>query len=168
MKQFPAGQVESSGDDKTYLPAERIGVLKRGDTYYVFEAGDEQVMADMLAPSAEDVLAEAKGMKYARIEADFQAAIAAGITVSGITLAANDSDRARFVELLTLLREANAPEDMPVTIADIAGTTHRVTVADLRRIMVQYGLAVQANWTTKAARLQAVQNAATIDAVGAV
>jgi hypothetical protein len=49
MKKLEATKVESTGDDKVYLPTERIGVLKHGDMYYVFEEGDERLMNRMLS-----------------------------------------------------------------------------------------------------------------------
>lgn len=60
MKTFPASKVESTGADKVILPTDRIGLLKRDDTYYVFEQGDEQAMASMLEPPPEEVNLEEK------------------------------------------------------------------------------------------------------------
>ncbi len=84
-----------------------------------------------------------------------------GITVGGIRLAASEKDRSLFAQGLILLREAEdmLPDDgaraafraSTQTLADAEGTTHTMSVTDLRALLVAYGSAYQALWTAAAA-----------------
>jgi hypothetical protein len=82
----------------------------------------------------------------------YHLALAAGYTVPGlgITLATQESDRNAFTGLLTLVNEAVSAglqtEASSVTIADITGTPHTVTVAQLRGIMLGYGQHLSTLW----------------------
>ena len=113
-----------------------------------------------------------KGMKQA-LDEKYSSRIEAGIEAGGVTLAATEADRAKFSQLMTLLREAEelrATEDQKtefldstVTIADIHGTVHNVSVRQARSIVVDYGMQVNAIWAewaqAKAGILQGIQGA---------
>jgi len=119
-----------------------------------------------------------KTAKLAQIDADYQAALAAGITVGSITLAAEESDQNIFSRLITMLATAEGlqPDDAfkaafrasSQTIADHSGVAHLMTVTDLRELIVQYGQAVQAVWMTKATRRAQTAAATTVAALNAI
>jgi hypothetical protein len=64
----------------------------------------------------------------------------------GYFLALGESDRNAFTQLLVLLREANAPDAMEVDVADTNGVLHKVSVAQLRPMLINYGLYYQGIW----------------------
>ncbi len=74
-----------------------------------------------------------------------------------ITLAAGEKDRALFSQALILFREAEdlqpdetakaAYRESEVTLADSAGATHTLTIAQARALLVSYGAAYHALWT---------------------
>lgn len=70
------------------------------------------------------------------------------VEVGGLTLRAEQEDRQRFVELLTLLREAEGLGMLPATtlISDAAGVAHDLPTATVRQLLVGYGAALQARW----------------------
>ena len=70
------------------------------------------------------------------------------VDVGGLTLRAEQEDRQRFVELLTLLREAEGLGMLPATtlISDAAGVAHDLPTATVRQLLVGYGAALQARW----------------------
>jgi hypothetical protein len=73
--------------------------------------------------------------------------LAAGYdTGFGYSLALGEADRNAFTQLLVLLREAGAPDDMQVSIADTNGHLHSVSVAQLRPMLVGYGLYYNQLW----------------------
>ena len=119
-----------------------------------------------------------KAQKLERIEVDYQSALAAGVTVGGITLAAEESDQNIFARFLTMLATSEGlqtDDDSKAafrastqTIADHSGTPHSMTVTDIRGLIVQYGAAVQALWTTKATRRAKATAATTIAALNAI
>lgn len=82
----------------------------------------------------------------------YYAALEAGYTVPGlgIVLALQESDRNAFTALLTLINETVAAglqtESDTVTIADIEGTVHSVTIAQLRGILLGYGSHFSTLW----------------------
>jgi hypothetical protein len=82
----------------------------------------------------------------------YLAAINDGYTVPGlgITLALQESDRNAFTGLLTMINEAVSAglkaETDTVTIADISGVAHSVTIAQLRGVMLGYGNHLSALW----------------------
>lgn len=123
-----------------------------GEGLILEPATDQDVIFDPDAPTDQEIQAAA-------IEGDYSATIARGVTVGGITLAAGDLDRQRFSELAVLLREAQLLPGSPITdetpqpITDIDGTPHTVTVGQLRAMLVQYGLAIQTAWVTRAEAL---------------
>ena len=89
----------------------------------------------------------------------YRAAMRDGIEVAGIRLAARDRDRAMFAQMLVLLREAEAtlPDQpardaflaSPQTITDAQGKKHTLPVAELRALLIAYGLAYQTLWTAQ-------------------
>ena len=99
--------------------------------------------------------------------ADYNAQVAKGITVNGITLAAQKDDRDKFTQLIALLREAEEllPDDAAkaafretiVAISDINNTVHEISVMQARQLIVQYGQAVNALWADYANRRAALQ-----------
>jgi len=96
------------------------------------------------------------------LEAEYNAQIANGITVNGITLAAQKDDRDKFTQLIALLREAEelqpdetakaAFRNSTTKIADIHNTVREITITEARQLIVQYGQAVNALWTDYANR----------------
>ena len=70
MKTFQEAEVEKDTPEKVRLPDNRIGLLKVGATYHVFEPGDEAIMADMLREPAEII--KAREAKEAAQKADAQ------------------------------------------------------------------------------------------------
>jgi len=102
----------------------------------------------------------------AALEADYAATLSAGITVAGITLAAEANDQAKFSQLMTLLREAEeqCPDDgakaafreSATTIVDIRDAVHSMSVAGARALIVQYGTALNVMWTAFAQRREAL------------
>jgi len=66
----------------------------------------------------------------------------------GFFLATAESDQNAFTRLLQLLGTAQAPDEMPVTIADADGQKHVVTVARLKQILVGYGFEIHSRWAS--------------------
>ena len=60
-------------------------------------------------------------------------------TTGGIKLAVEESDQNAFARMNTLIDLAAMADTDNVTIKDVFGATHSVTVADYRSIMVAYG-----------------------------
>ena len=119
-----------------------------------------------------------KAQKLERIDGDYAAALAAGVTVGGITLAAEEGDQNIFSRFLTMLATAEGLQADDATkaafcasmqtVADHSGAPHSMTVTDLRGLIVQYGAAVQALWTTKATRRAQAAAAITVAALNAI
>ena len=65
----------------------------------------------------------------------------------GYTIGITDADRNQWVQLLVMMREGNAPDDTTVSISDITGQLHQVTLAEFRTLMVAAGLYYQTLWT---------------------
>lgn len=86
-----------------------------------------------------------------RLEGTFAARIRKGITVSGITLRAADSDRTAFTQLLTMLNEAERMEMLPATTTIVSrdGIAHELPTDQVRAILVQYGGVYQSLWIQK-------------------
>lgn len=79
--------------------------------------------------------------------ATFRAAIEAGYdTGNGYRLALHEHDRNNFIGLLTLVNGLGAPDEATTTIGDIDGNLHSVTVAELKAMLMAYGLHYQAIW----------------------
>lgn len=77
----------------------------------------------------------------------YHTAIEAGYdTGDGYTLGISDSDRFNWTQLLVLLRESGAADTTNVTIADISGSMHNITLADFRQKMVAAGIYYQQLW----------------------
>ena len=90
------------------------------------------------------------------IELEYQNSLKKGITVNDITLAAQDADQNAFTKLLTLLQTAEglqadttAFKASPQSIADINGKVHTMSVTELRILIVQYGMAINALWVDR-------------------
>lgn len=64
-------------------------------------------------------------------------------TGDGYSLAIDESDQNAFARLLTFLREAGISDDTDVTIKDNAGIKRTMTYAELKTLLVQYGLYCQ-------------------------
>ena len=119
-----------------------------------------------------------KAQKLERIDGDYAAALAAGVTVGGITLAAKESDQNIFTRFLTMLATAESLQPTEEakaafrassqTIADLAGQPHTMTVTELRGLIVQYGVSVQGIWTTKANRSGRASLATTVAELDAI
>ena len=94
------------------------------------------------------------------LEADYNTQVAKGITVNGITLAAQKDDLDKFTQLIALLREAEElqPDEAAkaafrasnTNITDIQNAVHEVTVTEARQLIVQYGQMVAVLWTNYA------------------
>ena len=97
----------------------------------------------------------------ARIDGAFAARVRRGITVSGVTLRADDADRTAFTQLLTLLNEAERLGLLPATttIADRDGLPHELPTAQVRAMLVEYGAAWQALWLHRVGLENAVKAA---------
>lgn len=64
----------------------------------------------------------------------------------GYRLGMLDSDRNSFTQLLVLLREAQAPDYMNVSVADTSGSLHSMPVSTFREVMVSYGMFYNMIW----------------------
>lgn len=96
-------------------------------------------------------IGQAKALLLRESRAATDKQLAAGIPVGTLTLGATAKDRAAFVELLTLMREAEALGNRldQVTITDAAGTLHTLPATLVRQVLVDYGAAYMAIWTTR-------------------
>lgn len=115
--------------------------------------------------------AELKRRKLAEVEREHAAAMADGITVAGITLAAGVQDVNTFANQITLMATAEgllSEDDREAfrateqTIWDKAGVMHQMSVTALRVLLVSYGMAVQQAKTIAANRRIAVAAASTV------
>lgn len=59
--------------------------------------------------------------------------------LSGIKLAVEDHDQNAFSRMLNLVNQAGMADEDIVTIKDVYGITHPITVADFKSIMIPYG-----------------------------
>ena len=59
---------------------------------------------------------------------------------SGIKLDVSETAQAKFANFLVLINEAQMPETDMVLIKDVYGNQHGLSVADLRPLLVAYGL----------------------------
>ena len=99
---------------------------------------------------------------FEALEADYSSVISKGIAIGDITLAAQEDDRSKFTQLISLLREAEelqpgddekaAFRSSPVTIADIHGQPHSMSVQEARGLIVQYGMQLNSLWAIYAQR----------------
>ena len=113
---------------------------------------DWVLKGNKIVPSA----ATAKANAIADIELNYQNSLRKGITVNGITLGAQEIDQAAFTKLLTLLQtaeglqaDATAFKASTQSIADIDGVVHTMSVTELRGLIVQYGMAINALWVER-------------------
>lgn len=84
----------------------------------------------------------------------YNRAVAKGTTVTDptnlsarITLASADGDRNNFTQLLAHLTNAGTADTESITIADLTGTLHTMTVKQFKKLMIAYGHAYYAMWT---------------------
>jgi hypothetical protein len=153
------------------------GVAKLNDgTYridYRVDATPEQRAAAQAVVDAWP-LHEARAAAVARVQAGYDAAIAAGITPQGsqITLAAAETDQNAFTRQATLLREAQemglVNDATQQVIVDAAGVAHTLTIAQLRALLVGYGLALKALFDVRAAKRAQAQLAESIEDAAAI
>lgn len=120
--------------------------------------------------------AKLKAAKLAAAEAQYAKELADGITINGLTLAAAESDRNAFSQLLGMLATAEALlaendreafRDSSQVIADAAGATHQMTVTQLRQSIVGYGQAIQQGWIVQVQRRAAIAAATTTEELNA-
>ena len=119
-----------------------IGSLESG--FIEVEAGfpgaipmDEQELAALQRQS-----------KIRRIGVEFDAEISLGFhdEETGITVAIGDNDRVQFDALDSQLRRLNAPDEMPLEIADINGRMWSITVGVFRGLITRGGMYYMALW----------------------
>jgi hypothetical protein len=119
-------------------------------------------------------LHEARAAAVARVQAGYDAAIAAGITPQGsqITLVAGESDQNAFARQATLLREAQemglVNDATQQVIVDASGASHTLTIAQLRVLLVGYGLTLKSLFDLRAAKRAQSQMAESIEAADAI
>jgi hypothetical protein len=152
------------------------GVVVRGPKDRQTEAETEAAAASQIGLSAveptPDDSAAAKQRKIARLEAQYRAELAKGISVDKITLAATEADQLQFTKLNVLLdgAEQQLPDDAAKsafeasqqTIADVEGKLHTMSVAELRKLIIAYGQAIAAKWQQLAAGRAAITDATTV------
>ena len=124
----------------------------------------------MTAPAFDMTLRTARMARRRALESAWRNRLAQGITVGGLTLRCEESDRNAFSQLLVMLAEAERLGQLPpqVPAADRTNTVHTMPVADLRALLVGYGAAYQAMWVQKVATHNAIEAAGTVDSVTAV
>jgi len=83
---------------------------------------------------------------------DQQSANPKTVEVGGLTLRAEDTDRALFTQLLVMLNEAERFGMLPETtaISDNDGALHELPTNTVRQILVGYGAALQTEWIAAA------------------
>lgn len=98
----------------------------------------------------------------ARLDGSLAARIRRGISVRGITLRAAEADRAAFTQLLTMLNEAERLDMLPerTTITDRNGQPHDLPTAQVRSLLVEYGLIYQSIWLRKVELENRIKSAA--------
>lgn len=169
---------------ETYLTARFGEVLDSYHRAYAEAQADaawDAKLAEHITPAQElTALEMAKAAKLAEIQSDYRASISAGITPSGsaIVLAAGDSDVSKFTQLATLLREVESLQpteeakaafrSSSVTVADIQGETHQVTVQEFRAMIVDYGIQVNTLWAAYTNKKAQISQAQTVEEVEAI
>jgi hypothetical protein len=123
-------------------------------------------------------LYQARQTALGKAQADYEKTITKGITVNEITFAAQDSDRAAFTQLMTLLREAEEaqPDDAAkatfrasqYTVTDIDGAPHSLAVDQIRAAIIQYGNAINGLWASFAEKKASIMAATTPDQLAAI
>jgi len=115
-------------------------------------------------------LALAKSAQLKSVQSQYNAVIAAGITVTSgslvIILAASESDRNAFNQLINLL--ATVPMPPSITIADINGNQVAVPVTQIYDILGKYGAQVVGLWSNLATAKASIRAAQTVEAVAAI
>jgi hypothetical protein len=110
--------------------------------------GDDRI--PFFEQAAADLEAQKPAIEEAKMATIKAAAMVAPYEVlpEGFFLATAESDQNAFTRLLQLLGTAQAPDEMPVTIADADGQKHVVTVARLKQILVGYGFEIHSRWAS--------------------
>ena len=95
------------------------------------------------------------------IENNYQARVDAGAAMGDVHLKMADSDRSAFTQLLTLLNEAERFGQLPTetTISDYNSNPITLPTAQIRLLVVQYGLVYQSIWTKKMQLIKLVEAA---------
>ncbi len=173
---LPLPIINEAKDEKPTLTPEQE---KRVRSYYAVDVAlyesitrPGQECTAPSAPETPEALAAAKAAKITQIEAAYVTELARGITVGKITLAAADSDQAKFTQLSVLLDgiERGLPGDDAKTafqasqqiIVDLHNAPHTLSVSDLRGLIVGYGRQIAAKWAAMAGRRAAVTAATTL------
>lgn len=140
-------------------------------------ANGYQLVTPETAYTSEQQLAMAKTAKMASLQNLYEKSINKGITIDGVTLAAKDSDKQAFSQLIVHLRETeeSLPEDQRaafqasnIGITDLQGAFKPMTVAQVRTTLIAYGAQAFALWTNLAMKTNAVRAAATTHDVEAI
>ena len=124
----------------------------------------------MTASAFDMTLRTARMARRRALESAWRNRLSQGITVGGLTLRCEESDRNAFSQLLVMLAEAERLGQLPpqVPVADRTNAVHTLPVGDLRALLVAYGAAYQAMWVQKVATHNAIEAAGTVDAAAAV
>lgn len=157
-------------EGKNYMARMVPDSMPNQNGYLVLEGDLDHLVEDGILTPIPPPFVMLKNKRLREVKSAFDVAVAGGITVQGITLRAADADRNAFAQLLVMLREAEALQAAPesVSIADITGATHAMTVAGVRALLVAYGAAYQRLWLSMTAAKNAVAaaaNQADLDAI---
>lgn len=88
-------------------------------------------------------------------DSEFQSKVDAGYNIpeTSIILPLSDNDRNQFANLLVLLKEGidlgKLTNDTDITIKDIDGNIHTVTIGDYKSIIFDYGFYYKTIWDSK-------------------
>jgi len=109
----------------------------------IYGKGLAYISGSGIPQSGDITLAFAKQTAVQHLTHSYVQSLSSGITVSGITLAAQKDDQQAFNNLLTLLT-LNPISSFP--IADIHGQVHTVTMAQYYSLMGSYGQEIANLW----------------------
>lgn len=124
-----------------YLTEGSVSGIQSGSFYY----GCTRLSnISALAPFNVEVITEAE--YWLAIGDEQKAIIAAGYNYNGIILAIDDAALARWTQTLVLLRELNAPDTMPFTVADKDGVMHQMPVSQVREALAGLGMYWYQKW----------------------
>ncbi len=104
------------------------------------------------------------------LESTWKQRMTQGITLGGLTLRCDETDRNAFSQLLVMLAEAERLEQLPQTvpITDRGGNIHMKSVEDLRILLLAYGSAYQSLWVQKAQLHAAIEQAESMESLDAI
>jgi hypothetical protein len=109
-------------------------------------------------------LAAFKAAVVAALRAQYQAALAQGITANGLTLKADPASQAQFTGLFALMPSEN-PSPATLIIIDLGGAPHVLSYGQAYALLVAYGQQLYTLQTTLANQISTVQAAGTFDAL---